>query len=182
MPEGTTTAQLVAKIRELSADPGIQGILLQHPAPVDDERAAFEAIIPSKDVDGVTIGSFGAMAFGLPGFDSCTPGGMVRLLEHYDIPIAGKHAVVIGRSAILGKPLAMLLLQRNATVTICHSRSQGLPDLVRQADIVCACVGRAKFASCSTRATTSETWATSTTRRSSARSRGLRPCRAAWGR
>lgn len=148
MADGTTTQQLVDKITELSNDPAIHGILLQHPAPVDDERAAFEAIAPVKDVDGVTTASFAAVSFpgeGLTGYASCTPGGMVRLLDHYNIDIKGKHAVVIGRSAILGKPLSMMLLARHATVTICHSRTQNLPEIVKQADIVCACVGRPEF-------------------------------------
>lgn len=142
----TTTEQLIAKITKLSSDPSVHGILLQHPAPKQiDERAAFEAISAEKDVDGVTIASFGAMAFDLSGFASCTPGGMMRLLDHYKVDIKGKHAVVIGRSPILGKPMAMLLLARHATVTICHSRTVNLADVVRQADIVVAAVGRPKF-------------------------------------
>ena len=146
MPESTTTAELVAKITELSADPGIHGILLQHPVPKQiDERAAFEAIAPSKDVDGVTIHSFGTTSFDLPGFGSCTPAGMMRLLDHYKVEIKGKHAVVIGRSPILGKPMAMMLLARHATVTICHSRTKNLPDIARQGDILVAAVGKANF-------------------------------------
>lgn len=148
LPDGTTTEQLVAAIEELSNDPDVHGILLQHPAPVDDERAAFEAIAAAKDVDGVTTASFAAISFPedkLVGYGSCTPAGMVRLLDHYKLDIKGRHAVVIGRSAILGKPLAMMLLARHATVTICHSRTQGLADIVRTADIVCACVGRPEF-------------------------------------
>ena len=148
LPDGTTTEQLVAAIEELSNDPDVHGILLQHPAPVDDERAAFEAIAAAKDVDGVTTASFAAISFPedkLVGYGSCTPAGMVRLLAHYKLDIKGRHAVVIGRSAILGKPLAMMLLARHATVTICHSRTQGLADIVRTADIVCACVGRPEF-------------------------------------
>ena len=148
MPDGTTTQQLVDKITEMSNDPAIHGILLQHPAPVDDERAAFEAIAAAKDVDGVTTASFAAVSFpgeNLTGYGSCTPAGMVRLMDHYDLPIKGKHAVVIGRSAILGKPLAMMLLARHATVTICHSRTENLPEVVKTADIVAACVGRPEF-------------------------------------
>ena len=103
-----------------------------------DERAAFEAIAPHKDVDGVTKDSFASMAFGLPGFASCTPAGIMRLLDAYDVDPAGKHAVVIGRSPILGKPIGMLLLARDATVTYCHSRTQDLPAIVRMADIVVA--------------------------------------------
>ena len=146
LPEETTTSELVAKIRELSDDPAVHGILLQHPVPRHiDERAAFEAIAPHKDVDGVTMHSFAGMSFGHNEFLSCTPGGIVRLLDAYDIEIAGRHAVVIGRSPILGKPAAMLLLARDATVTICHSKTVGLADIVRTADIVVAAVGRAKF-------------------------------------
>ncbi|MFP4223825.1 MAG: bifunctional 5,10-methylenetetrahydrofolate dehydrogenase/5,10-methenyltetrahydrofolate cyclohydrolase [Phycisphaeraceae bacterium] len=146
MPEDTTTEELVARIRQLGADDGVHGILLQHPVPKQiDERAAFEAIPPEKDVDGVTFTSFGTMFYDLPGYESCTPSGIIRLLDAYDVEIEGAHAVVIGRSAILGKPLAGLLLSRHATVTVCHSRTRDLADVVRQADIVCAAVGRANF-------------------------------------
>jgi methylenetetrahydrofolate dehydrogenase (NADP+)/methenyltetrahydrofolate cyclohydrolase len=107
-----------------------------------DERAAFEAIAPSKDVDGVTMHSFAAMAFGEPGFHSCTPGGILRLLDAYDVELSGKHAVVVGRSPILGKPVGMLLLNRDATVTYCHSRTRDLAAHVRSADVVVAAVGR----------------------------------------
>lgn len=145
-PETTTTEQLVAKTRELANDPTIHGILIQHPMPKQiDERAAFEAIGPDKDVDGVTFYSFGTMTYGLPGFDSATPGGIMRLIRHYKIPTERRHAVVIGRSVILGKPMAMLLLDANATVTICHSRTANLADHVRNADIVVAAVGKPNF-------------------------------------
>ncbi|MFF3425530.1 bifunctional 5,10-methylenetetrahydrofolate dehydrogenase/5,10-methenyltetrahydrofolate cyclohydrolase [Streptomyces sp. NPDC002602] len=137
LPAETTTGELVAALTALSEDPEISGILLQHPVPHHiDERAAFEAIAPGKDVDGVTMHSFAAMGFGLPGFVSCTPGGIMRLLEAYDVDLTGKHAVVVGRSAILGKPAGMLLLERNATVTYCHSRTVDLPSIVRQADVL----------------------------------------------
>ncbi|NKE60598.1 bifunctional 5,10-methylene-tetrahydrofolate dehydrogenase/5,10-methylene-tetrahydrofolate cyclohydrolase [Lentzea sp. PSKA42] len=146
LPDETTTEQLVAKIRELSDDPAVHGILLQHPVPRHiDERAAFEAIAPHKDVDGVTMHSFAGMSFGHNEFVSCTPGGIMRLLDAYDVEVAGKHAVVIGRSPILGKPAAMLLLARDATVTICHSKTVGLAEIVRTADIVVAAVGRPRF-------------------------------------
>ncbi len=139
----TTTEELVAAIGALSADPAVNGILLQHPVPAQiDERAAFEAIAPAKDVDGVTRTSFAQMAFGEPGFASATPGGIMRLLDAYDVPLSGKRAVVVGRSPILGKPLGMLLLGRNATVTYCHSRTVDLPGQVAQADVVVAAVGR----------------------------------------
>ncbi|WP_190813972.1 bifunctional 5,10-methylenetetrahydrofolate dehydrogenase/5,10-methenyltetrahydrofolate cyclohydrolase [Saccharopolyspora pogona] len=140
---GISTQQLVDQIRELSADPAVDGILLQHPVPGHiDERAAFEAIAPSKDVEGVTRTSFATMAFDEGGFHSATPGGIVALLDAYHIPVAGKHAVVVGRSPILGKPVGMLLLARDATVTYCHSRTAALADHITQADIVVAAVGR----------------------------------------
>ncbi|MGB0767348.1 MAG: bifunctional 5,10-methylenetetrahydrofolate dehydrogenase/5,10-methenyltetrahydrofolate cyclohydrolase [Phycisphaeraceae bacterium] len=153
LPETATTRDVVDCVAELGSDPAVNGILLQHPAPPHvDERAAFEAIPVGKDVDGVTFGSFAHMWFSprsLPlheqGFKSCTPGGIVRLMDAYDVDIEGKHAVVIGRSAILGKPMAGLLLNRNATVTICHSKTRGLGEIVAQGDIVVAAVGRANF-------------------------------------
>ncbi|MFJ3192664.1 bifunctional 5,10-methylenetetrahydrofolate dehydrogenase/5,10-methenyltetrahydrofolate cyclohydrolase [Streptomyces griseoviridis] len=146
LPAATTTAELVETLRSLSRDTGVHGILLQHPCgPHIDERAAFEAIAPEKDVDGVTMSSFGAMSFGLPGFASCTPGGIMRLLDEYDVDPAGRHAVVVGRSAILGKPVGMLLLARDATVTYCHSRTSDLAATVREADIVVAAVGRPRL-------------------------------------
>ncbi|MGW7683036.1 bifunctional 5,10-methylenetetrahydrofolate dehydrogenase/5,10-methenyltetrahydrofolate cyclohydrolase [Kribbella sp. NPDC054772] len=146
LPAETTTAELVAEITKLSADPAVHGILLQHPVPAQiDERAAFEAIDSGKDVDGVTMRSFAAMAFGDPGFRSATPGGIMRLLEAYDVPLEGAHAVVIGRSPILGKPAGMLLLASNATVTYAHSRTRDLPELVRTADVLIAAVGKPNF-------------------------------------
>jgi len=146
LDETTTTEQLIGKIRELADDPAINGILLQHPVPEGvDERAAFEAIPTEKDVDGTSLTSFGAMWFGLDGNSSCTPAGMMKLLDAYGVELQGKHAVVIGRSAILGKPMAGLLLNRHATVTICHSRTADLPGTVQQADVVIAAVGKAKF-------------------------------------
>jgi methylenetetrahydrofolate dehydrogenase (NADP+)/methenyltetrahydrofolate cyclohydrolase len=146
LPVATTTAELVETVTGLAQDSDVHGILLQHPVGRHiDERAAFEAIGPDKDVDGVTTASFAAMSFGLPGFVSCTPGGIMRLLEEYDVDLAGKHAVVVGRSAILGKPVGMLLLSRDATVTYCHSRTTGLASIVREADVLVAAVGRPRF-------------------------------------
>jgi methylenetetrahydrofolate dehydrogenase (NADP+)/methenyltetrahydrofolate cyclohydrolase len=146
MPATTTTEQLVHTITELSQDPAVHGILLQHPTPGHiDERAAFEAIDPAKDVDGVTMHSFAAMSFGLPGFTSCTPGGIIRLLDEYHVDLAGTHTVVVGRSPILGKPVGMLMLSRDATVTYCHSRTADLPSMLRQADVLIAAVGRPHF-------------------------------------
>lgn len=146
LPGSVGTAELVDTIGTLSADPAVHGILLQHPVGEHiDERAAFDAIAPEKDVDGVTSRSFAAMSFGLPGFVSCTPGGIMRLLDAYDVELTGRHAVVVGRSAILGKPAGMLLLARNATVTYCHSRTRDLAEVVGQADVVVAAVGRARL-------------------------------------
>ncbi|QGV76986.1 bifunctional 5,10-methylenetetrahydrofolate dehydrogenase/5,10-methenyltetrahydrofolate cyclohydrolase [Streptomyces ficellus] len=146
LPATTTTAELVAVLADLSGDPDVHGILLQHPVgPGIDERAAFEAIAPEKDVDGVTFSSFATMGFGLPGFVSCTPGGIMRLLDAYDVDPAGKRAVVVGRSAILGKPAGLMLLARNATVTYCHSYTADLSAAVREADILVAAVGRPRF-------------------------------------
>ncbi|MEU8526394.1 tetrahydrofolate dehydrogenase/cyclohydrolase catalytic domain-containing protein [Streptomyces sp. NPDC048629] len=146
LPAATTTEELVAAITALSADPEVHGILLQHPVgPHIDERAAFEAIVPEKDVDGVTMASFAAMGFGLPGFVSCTPGGIMRLLDAYEVGLSGKRAVVVGRSAILGKPAGLLLLGRDATVTYCHSRTTELSSIVREADILVAAVGKPAF-------------------------------------
>ena len=146
LPQSTTTAELLSKIDELNANPEVQGILLQHPVPSSiDERSCFERIALSKDVDGVTMLGFGRMAMNEPAFGSATPAGIMRLLAHYKIPLEGKHAVVVGRSPILGKPVALMLLNANATVTICHSRTQGLPEIVRSADVVVGAVGKPEF-------------------------------------
>ena len=146
LPTDTTTETAVAAVTRLSNDTGVDGILVQHPVPRQvDERAVFEAIAPAKDVDGVTMHSFGAMAFGVHGPAACTPAGIVRLLDAYDVQLAGMHAVVIGRSPILGRPMGMLLLGRNATVTYCHSHTRYLPDIVATADLVVAAVGRPRF-------------------------------------
>ena len=146
LPASTTTETLLAKINELNADPDVHGILLQHPVPSQiEERACFDAIALSKDVDGVTCLGFGRMAMGEEAYGCATPQGIMRILSHYGIPIEGKHAVVVGRSPILGKPMAMMLLQKHATVTICHSRTQNLPNIVAQADIVVGAVGRPEF-------------------------------------
>jgi methylenetetrahydrofolate dehydrogenase (NADP+)/methenyltetrahydrofolate cyclohydrolase len=146
LPASASTAELVERIEGLSADPAVDGILLQHPVPPSiDERAAFEAIAPHKDVDGVTFHSFGAMALGRAGFVSATPGGIIRLLDAYRVQLAGRRAVVLGRSPILGKPVAMLLLARDATVTMCHSKTRDLPELVGSADVVVAALGRPRF-------------------------------------
>jgi len=146
MGRDTTTAELLGQINTLNNDPLTDGILLQHPVPKQiDERAAFEAISIDKDVDGVTCLGFGLMSMGCPAYGSATPAGIMRLLDQYKIPIEGRHAVVVGRSPILGKPMALMLLNRNATVTICHSKTSNLPELIRQADIVVGAVGKPEF-------------------------------------
>jgi len=146
LASSTTTAQLLARIGELNDDPDVHGILLQHPVPPQiDERACFDAIALHKDVDGVTCLGFGRMAMGEPAYGCATPQGIMRMLDHYAIEIEGRHAVVVGRSPILGKPMAMMLLQRNATVTLCHSRTRELPDHVARADILVGAVGKPEF-------------------------------------
>tara|TARA_B110000208_G_scaffold97063_1_gene121447 strand:- start:299 stop:1144 length:846 start_codon:yes stop_codon:yes gene_type:complete len=146
MGENTSTKQLLQKIHELNANPNCHGILLQHPVPSQiDERACFDAIALAKDVDGVTCLGFGRMAMGEEAFGSATPQGIMRILEAYNIETSGKHAVVVGRSPILGKPMSLMLLNADATVTICHSRTKNLPELIKQADILVGAVGRPEF-------------------------------------
>ena len=138
----TTTEELLEKINQLNNDESVHGILLQHPVPSQvNERVCFDAIKVEKDVDGVTCLGFGQMTMGEPAFGSCTPAGIMRILEHYQIDISGKSAVVVGRSPILGKPMAMMLLNKNATVTICHSRTENLQSHIGNADIVVGAVG-----------------------------------------
>ncbi len=146
LPAATSTEQLLAEIGKLNANPDVHGILLQHPVPHQiDERACFDAIALEKDVDGVTCLGFGRMSMGERAYGSATPAGIMTLLKAYGVALAGKHAVVVGRSAILGKPMALMLLAADATVTICHSKTQNLPALIRQADIVVGAVGRPEF-------------------------------------
>jgi methylenetetrahydrofolate dehydrogenase (NADP+)/methenyltetrahydrofolate cyclohydrolase len=142
----TTTAQLLARIDELNANPDVHGILLQHPVPAQiDERACFDRIALAKDVDGVTTYGFGRMAMGEAAWGSATPAGIMRLLAHYRVPLSGQLAVVVGRSPILGKPMAAMLLNADASVLICHSRTRNLPALLRQADLVVGAVGKPQF-------------------------------------
>ena len=142
----TTTEELLSKINELNSNPEVHGILLQHPVPGQiDERLCFDAIDIEKDVDGVTCLGFGNMSMGEKAFGSCTPQGIMRLLHEYKIEIAGKHAVVVGRSPILGKPMAMMLLNENATVSICHSKTTNLQEHLIKADIIVGAVGIPKF-------------------------------------
>lgn len=146
LPQTTTTEELLSEIDKLNTNPRVRGILLQHPVPVQiDERKCFDRIALDKDVDGVTALGFGTMAMNEPAYGSATPAGIMRLLKHYEITVEGKHAVVVGRSPILGKPVAMMLLNTNATVTICHSKTQKLIELVGLADIVVGAVGKPQF-------------------------------------
>jgi len=146
LPSTTTTDELLAKINELNNNPNVHGILLQHPVPEQiDERLCFDAISAAKDVDGVTCLGFGRMSMGEEAYGCATPKGIMRLLEAYNIEFSGKHAVVVGRSPILGKPMAMMLLNANCTVTICHSRTKNLPELIKQADIIVGAVGKPEF-------------------------------------
>ncbi len=142
MASETTTEQLKAKIDELNNNPDVHGILLQHPVPSQiDERACFEQIDLAKDVDGVTCLGFGRMSMQESAYGSCTPQGIMHLLEHHNIELSGKQAVVVGRSPILGKPMAMMLLNANCTVTICHSRTEDLAAHIKRADIIVGAVG-----------------------------------------
>lgn len=146
LPGETTTEQLIREIQQLNENPGVHGILLQHPVPHHiDERAAFDAISIEKDVDGVTTQGFAQNAFGFAAFPSCTPAAIIAILDHYRLPVLGKHAVVIGRSPILGKPVSAMLLNKDATVTTCHSKTVNLEEFVRAADIVVAAVGKPRF-------------------------------------
>ena len=146
LPKETSTEELLLKIDELNNDKKIHGILLQHPVPNQiNERECFERISIEKDVDGVTCLGFGRMSMDLSAYGSCTPAGIMRILEFYDVDISGMNAVVVGRSPILGKPMAMMLLNKNATVTICHSRTKELEDHVRNADLVVGAVGVPKL-------------------------------------
>ncbi|MBV1882813.1 MAG: bifunctional methylenetetrahydrofolate dehydrogenase/methenyltetrahydrofolate cyclohydrolase FolD [Pseudomonadales bacterium] len=146
MPGSTTTQQLHDTIIELNNNPNVHGILLQHPVPEQiNERLCFDAIELGKDVDGVTCLGFGRMAMNEEAYGCATPRGIMRLLAAYGISLEGMNAVVVGRSPILGKPMAMMMLNENATVTICHSRTKGLSDIIKRADIVVGAVGRREF-------------------------------------
>ena len=146
LPETTTTDELLQTINNLNNDDGVHGILLQHPVPSQiDERMCFDAIDITKDVDGVTCLGFGNMSMGIDAYGSCTPAGIIRLIKHYNIDVQGLNAVVVGRSPILGKPMAMMLLNLNATVTICHSRTKYLDTIIKNADLIVGAVGIPKF-------------------------------------
>ena len=146
LSEDTTTEELLEKIKSLNNDVNVHGILLQHPVPSQiDERLCFDEIDINKDVDGVTCLGFGNMSMGLDAYGSCTPAGIMRLINHHNIKIEGLNAVVVGRSPILGKPMAMMLLNMNATVTICHSRTRSLDLIIKNADLIVGAVGIPKF-------------------------------------
>lgn len=146
LPKTATTDELLDEIDKLNANPDVHGILLQHPVPPQiNERRCFDRVSVEKDVDGVTALGFGRMAMGENCFGSATPVGIMKLLSYYKIDIAGKRAVIVGRSPILGKPLALMLLNKHATVTICHSKTKDLPDIVREADIIVGALGKPEF-------------------------------------
>ena len=146
LPETTTTDELLKTIKKLNEDDKVHGILLQHPVPSQiDERLCFDAISIDKDVDGVTCLGFGNMSMGINAYGSCTPAGIIRLIKHHNIEVQGLNAVVVGRSPILGKPMAMMLLNLNATVTICHSRTLELDNIIKNADLIVGAVGIPKF-------------------------------------
>ncbi|MCE5200404.1 MAG: bifunctional methylenetetrahydrofolate dehydrogenase/methenyltetrahydrofolate cyclohydrolase FolD [Armatimonadota bacterium] len=146
LPEDSTQEQVKDVIRGLNEDPTVHGILVQHPVPKHlDELDILATVAVEKDVDGISALSLGRLVLGNADFVSCTPLGIITLMERYGIEIKGKEAVVVGRSIILGKPAALALLERNATVTICHSRTQNLPEVVRRADILVAAIGKAEF-------------------------------------
>ena len=146
LPENTSTEELLNTIQKLNKDSNVHGILLQHPVPSQiDERTCFDAIDIKKDVDGVTCLGFGNMSMGIDAYGSCTPAGIIRLIEHHKLDVQGLNAVVVGRSPILGKPMAMMLLNLNATVTICHSRTQNIDTIIKNADLIVGAVGIPKF-------------------------------------
>ena len=146
LPADVMQGALLAKIAGLNSDPGVHGVLMFRPLPAQlDEREACEALIPAKDVDGITSGRAAALYTGSgDGFAPCTAEAVVALLEHYGIELSGKNAAVVGRSLVIGRPVSMLLMGRNATVTICHSRTRELADCTRRADIVVAALGKAE--------------------------------------
>lgn len=146
LPADSTQEQVIALIDKLNEAKDVHGILVQHPVSSHmDERAIFDRILPVKDVDGVTSQGFGYLSFDVPTYPCCTPGGIMTLLEYYKVEIKGAEAVVVGRSPILGKPMAMMLLSKHATVTICHSRTKNLSEVCQRADILVAGVGKPKF-------------------------------------
>ncbi len=146
LPADSTQEQVVKIVKQLSADPNVHGVMVQHPVPKHlDEQEILDAVAPEKDVDGISRYSLGSLMTGNPIFISATPAGIIELLDRYSIPIEGKHAVIVGRSIILGKPVALYLLNRHATITVCHTRTKDLGEMTRQGDILVAAVGRAEM-------------------------------------
>ncbi len=146
LPASTTQAELLALIGKMNVDPKIHGILVQLPLPKQiDSKTILEAVSPDKDADGFHPYNFGRLVAGHPVFEACTPKGVVKMIESTGVTIEGKRAVVLGRSNIVGKPLALMLLQRNATVTICHSKTRDLPAVCREAELMLVAIGKAKF-------------------------------------
>ncbi len=146
LPASTTQAELLALIEKKNADPNIHGILVQLPLPKQiDSKVILEAVSPLKDADGFHPYNFGRLVEGHPVFEACTPKGVIKMIESAGVSIEGKRAVVLGRSNIVGKPLALMLLQRNATVTICHSKTKDLPAVCREAELLLVAIGKAKF-------------------------------------
>ena len=146
LPEETTEEELLACIDQLNEDPNVHGILCQLPLPRHmDENKVIRRISPKKDVDGFHPENVGALTIGQEGFVSCTPAGIIQLLKRSNIPMEGKHCVVVGRSNIVGKPMALLMLQENATVTVCHSRTQNLKEICKEADILIVAIGKPQF-------------------------------------
>ena len=146
LPAQTSEAELLALIDSLNTNPKVHGILVQLPLPKPlNPQKTIEAIDPEKDVDGMHPFSLGKLVAGLPGPRSCTPAGVMVLLEHYQLPVAGKRAVVIGRSIMVGKPMAQLLVEANATVTICHSKTENIGEVIKTADLIVAAIGKPKF-------------------------------------
>ena len=146
LPESSTQEQVTDIIEQLNADPGVHGIMVQHPVPGHlDELEILATVAREKDVDGISRDSLGSLVTGAPLFVAATPAGIIELLDRYDIPIEGARAVIVGRSIILGKPVALYLLNRHATITVCHTRTKDLPSLTRQGDILVAAVGKAEM-------------------------------------
>ena len=146
LPASTTQAELLSLIEKKNADPKIHGILVQLPLPKHiDSKVVLEAVSPDKDADGFHPYNFGRLVEGHPVFEACTPKGVIKMIESTGVSIEGKRAVVLGRSNIVGKPLALMLLQRNATVTICHSKTKDLPAVCREAELLLVAIGKAKF-------------------------------------
>lgn len=146
LPESSSQEEVLDIVRTLSADPTVHGVMVQHPVPKHlDEQAILDSVSPDKDVDGISRHSLGSLMTGDPMFVAATPAGIIELLDRYNLPIQGQHAVVVGRSIILGKPVALYLLNRHATVTVCHTRTRDLGEMTRQADILVAAVGKAEM-------------------------------------